>query len=267
MKVHIILIISLLILGWSLQKENPMKHNTTIKSIDVLLMILTILLIIPFSYPLAIIIALRTIYNIAPYILLWVKEFDFIISEFRHLYTIDRVKPLFDKRGGIFIANHASGCFNDFIGACAIGSENRILVVNPGPLGSNGIPQYSDKYVCVINRSEGKTGYQAMKDLMRKHIMQNDKSLVVFGENLKLKTSKWKMAPIRSGVVRLCWEMNIPIYGMWIDWPCQFPISFRSDERRLEIREWIIHESPGDFSSFDELLLFVNNNYNKFINC
>lgn len=267
MKSHLIVIASLLVIGWALQKENTMKYNTYLKIIDILLMITTVLLALRISYPLAIVLFIRMLYNVAPYFLLWGEDFEFTMSQFRHLYTIDRVKPLFDKRAGIFIANHASGCFNDFIGACALGSENRLLIVNPGPLGANGIPVNSDKYVCCLNRSGGKTGYQAMRELIRKHVIQREKSLIVFGEDLNLKTSKWKMAPIRSGVIRLCWEMNIPIYGTWIDWPCQFPLAFRSDSRRLEVREWIIHESPGDFKSCDELLLFVNNNFNKYINC
>lgn len=266
MKVHLVFITSFLILGWSLQRENPMKYNTALKIIDLLLMVFTVLLVLPFSYPLAIVLCIRTIYNIAPYILLWRKEFDYVISQFKYMYKVDRVKPLFDKKGGVFIANHASGCFNDFMGACAITSERRLLVVNPGPLGATSIPRDSDKYICFLDRSEGNTGYQAMKDLITKHIIKNDNSLIVFGENLKLKTSKWKMAPIRSGIIRLCWEMNIPIYGMWIDWPCQFPIAFREDERNLEVREWIIHDSPRGFDSCDELLLFVNNNFNKYIN-
>jgi hypothetical protein len=265
----IALLLALVVLGWALQEENIMKYNTALKIIDVLLMVMVVVYITKMGirfYPLAIFLTLRFIYNIAPFFLLWGKDFNYTMEQFQYLYTINRVKPLFVKRGGVFIANHACGSFNDFIASCSLGSKDRLLVVNPGPLGST-IPKDSSQYVCCLDRSGKKSGYDSMKDLMIKHILKNDRSLIVFAENLNLKTSKWKMAPVRSGIVKLCWEMNIPIYGMWIDWPCQFPITFRQDDRCLDVSEWIIHESPGDADSPEELLLSVNNNYEKYINC
>lgn len=246
-----------------------MKYNTVLKIIDVTIMIMVIVYLFRMGrvfYPLMIFYFLRLIYNITPYFLLWIKDIGYTMDQYQHLYVADRVKPLFDKRGGVFIANHASGCFNDFMASCVLGSDNRFLVINPGPLGIS-IPNDNKKYVCCLDRSKGKSGYESMKDLIRKYIMNEDRSLIVFAENLDLKTTKWKMAPVRSGIVNLCWEMNIPIYGMWIDWPSQYPIAVRSDERRVEVREWIIHDSPGDMESSEELLLYVNNNYERYVNC
>ena len=266
----LVAVVGLFILGLALQKENMMKYNTALKVIDIIMMLLVVIYLItrgPYFYPLAIMMIIRSIYNIAPLYLVWGEDFKYTMTQFKNMYTVNRIKPLFDKRGGVFIANHASGCFNDFIASCALGSENRLLVVNQGPLGAKGIPQDSNEYLCTLDRSNGKSGYQAMRNLIRKHIMSGDKSLIVFSEDLTKKSSKWSMAPIRSGIVKLCWEMNIPIYGMWIDWPCQFPITFRNDDRRLDVSEWIIHGSPGDFESHEELLLHVNNNFNKYINC
>lgn len=263
-------IVCLLILGWGLQTENAMKFNTLLKVIDILLMILIVSYFISkgsYFYILAIIFAVKLLYNTSPFFLLWGTAFENTMLQFQTMYVIDRVKPLFDKRGGVFIANHASGCFNDYIASCALGSESRLLVVNPGPLGASGIPRDSTKYICPLDRSNGRSGYEAMKSLIRTHVMKDDKSLIVFGEDLSKKTSKWLMAPVRSGILKLCWEMNIPLYGMWIDWPCQFPITFRDDDRRLEVREWIIHESPGDFDTIDELSTYVNNVFEKYINC
>lgn len=266
----VISIIAILALGWALQTENLMKYNTALKILDIIIMLLVVIYFIRLGktfYPVALIFIISMVYNISPFFLLWGSDFRKTMLQFNSMYTVDRIKPLFDKRGGVFIANHASGCFNDYIASCSLGSENRLLVVNPGPLGASGIPQNSDSHVCFLDRGNGRSGYQAMKELIRKHVMQGGKSLIVFGEDLSMKSSKWVMAPVRSGIIKLCWEMNIPLYGMWIDWPCQFPITFRNDDRRLEVREWIIHESPGDHESVDKLLLEVNNNFNRYINC
>lgn len=266
----VVSIIGILVLGWALQIENMMKYNTALKVFDILIMLLMVIFFIRLGrnfYPVALMIFISMVYNVSPFFLLWGKDFKKTMQQFSSMYTVDRIKPLFDKRAGVFIANHASGCFNDYIASCALGSENRLLVVNPGPLGANGIPKDSDSHVCFLDRSNGRSGYQAMRDIIRTHVMKNEKSIIVFGEDLQLKNTKWKMAPVRSGIIKLCWEMNIPIYGMWIDWPCQFPIAFRNDDRRLEVSEWIIHESPGDFESVDKLLSYVNNNFNRCINC
>lgn len=155
----------------------------------------------------------------------------------------------------VYIANHGVGTLDDVVALGALASEFRSIVINPGPSGLSSIPKECREFMCCLDRSK-QSGYEAMKKILEEENIGKNKSLIVFGEDLETKTKINGFAPkLRSGILKLCWEMNIPVALTYIDWSrsSQFPsILSESMEKVLNVSELgIVSRYPREeFSSY-----------------
>jgi hypothetical protein len=248
----IILLGFLILVGWGLQMDAGPKANTTMKIIDIIMNLIVILwsaieLIKGGSATLFwAFIMYRSVFNITPFIKLMMINYTSKTSmesvqkwmlEARSQYNVMWEKRF--KEPCIYIANHALWCLDDFVALGALTRKNLSIVMNAGPSGLTNVPLDCRDYACIIRREEGVkgSGFKAMENIMEEEILKNGKSLIIFPENMKLKTDVNKLAPLRTGSLLLAKKLNIPIVPIWIEWPCQFPTIINSCEKKLVVRE------------------------------
>lgn len=276
----IIILGFLTLVGWGLQLDSGPKANTTTKIIDIIMNLIVILwsaieLMKGGSATLFwAFILYRSLFNIFPFIKLMIINYTSDTSmntvqkwmlEARNEYNIQWEKKF--RNPCIYIANHALWCLDDFVALGALARRKLSIVMNAKPSGLSSVPKDCREYVCILHRQEGVegSGFRAMEDIMESEIVKKRKSLIVFPENMKLKTDVGKVAPLRSGSLLLARKLNIPIVPIWIDWPCQFPTIINSCEKKLIVREGQ-PVFPKDISSHEELNNVIVNNMEKLIN-
>lgn len=248
----LILIFGLVMFGFSLQLEYGPRANTVIMLLDVILNILVIvfgIVQIRVGSPLQLVfgyLVYRSLVNIAPLSKIILqslisKPSEDVVAEVCHRakedYNIiwDR-KP--QPRPCIYLANHALWCMDDIVAIGALSDSNLSVVTISCKSALKAVPIGCRRNLCTIEKGfERGSGFEAMKTILREEVLEKRKSLVVFPENMKLKADVNKMAPLRTGVIKLARELDIPLVPIWITWPCQFPTIVNSTEKVLRIKE------------------------------
>jgi 1-acyl-sn-glycerol-3-phosphate acyltransferase len=244
-------VVALILLGWSFQMEGP-RLNTTVKVVDLLINILVCVIagrIIMRGGAWAIgagFFLYRGVNNILPLCKMMVanctressiETVQNVCCEARKDYSIHWERR--ETEPCIYVANHALWCLDDIVALGALSRKRLSVVINAGPSGLTGIPRDCREYMCVIQRKTGERGegFRAMKNIMEEEILRRGKSLILFPEDMKKKTSPKIPAPVRSGTLQLARDLNIPIVPLWIHWPCQFPTLLNSCSKDLIVRE------------------------------
>lgn len=265
----IVTLIAIFLLGCGLQMDVGVRANTSIKILDVVFNLIVIVWATIEIYnrsiysPLMSILLYKALHNIYPLMKLMISNFtlrptsqavEYICTQARGDYVIENLTRIPESAEPvIYVCNHALWSLDDLVAIGAMAREDLLVVINVNPAGLSVIPRDSSKYICIIERTGQKgSGYESMKRIIKEHMIDNGKSLIVFPENMKLKTDVNKLAPFRNGVFNLAKEMDVPIVPMWINWPCQFPSLLTSTDKILSIaRGGKI--SPKYFSSVDDL--------------
>jgi hypothetical protein len=251
-------IITLIIVGFSLQLEYGPKANTLVRIIDLFLNFLVIIfgiIEIRSGSPLQLLLGFlvyRSIVNILPVLEVMVSNFTMpsnidtvekVCLKAREHYNVIWERSL-QPKPCIYLANHALWCLDDIVALGAISSRKLSIVININPSLLSVIPVGCREYMCTIDRERGDngeivkgSGFSAMKTILQEEVLEKGKSLIIFPENMKLKTDVNKMAPLRSGVVKLARELEIPLVPIWITWPSQFPTILTSTDKVLRIQE------------------------------
>jgi hypothetical protein len=232
-----ILLLALLLLGWSLQTEGS-RFNSTVKVIDLIMnfivMGMSVIIIVRGGRESALgaVLFSRSYYNIYPLCKMMIanltkqptqKSVQEACCEARVDFNIHWEKRF--KGPCVYVANHALWSLDDIVVMGAISRRNLAFVINRGPAGLTGIPDQCREYTCVLgrkNKNRGE-GYELMKEIFEQEILKNKKSLIVFVENMKTKSNPQTPAEIRTGTIRLARELGIPLVPIWIHWPGLFP--------------------------------------------
>jgi len=251
-------IVGLILLGLSLQMELKARGNTYVRLIDLTLNIIVLIWAVFEIFirksvvmsPFFSILALRTIVNIYPLMKIMGTSLtstpgeavvENLCLEQRRYYSVDRRRCVAPESQPpcIFIANHSLWSIDDVSAIAALSGSNLLVVMNIGASGIKVVPRGCRKNLCTIDREPGKagSGFENLKKAMEEEILGKGKSLVIFPEDMKLKSSSGELAPFRTGTFKLARELNIPVIPMWISWPCQFPTILNSTEKVLRTVE------------------------------
>jgi hypothetical protein len=264
----VVLIVGLLLLGWSLQLEWGAAANTTVKIIDLILNLLVFagalggllgggryaLFYAFFAY--------RSLNNISPLIRIMLLSINNNDGErgvvrsclqARMDYNIIWERK-FKNTPVIYIANHALWCLDDIVALGALAGNDLSIIMNTGPAGLRGVPDNCRKFLCVINRDKGSRGegYRIMENIIERDVLEEGKSIVVFAENMKTKSQVGSLSELRTGIFKLAYKYRVPIVPLWINWPCQFPTIINPCDKTLIITEGGIM-APENFSSDESL--------------
>lgn len=254
----IVVIVIFILLGLCIQTEYGAKGSSAVRLIDFIINVLVIIfgLIEAIKQsPLQLLFAFlvyRSWVNILPLLQLMLSNFtqpstanavERICLQAKEHYNIlwDRS---FQTQPCIYLANHALWCLDDIVALGALANRKLSIVVNINPSLLSVIPRGCRDYICTIDRERGDngdtvkgSGFSAMKTILQEEVLEKGKSLLIFPENMKLKTDVNKMAPLRTGVVKLARELGIPLVPIWITWPSQFPTILTSTNKVLRIKE------------------------------
>jgi 1-acyl-sn-glycerol-3-phosphate acyltransferase len=252
-----LLLLALLLLGWSFQTEGS-KFNSTVKVIDLLInfviMGISIISIVRGGRESALgaILFIRSYYNIYPLCKIMFanlikqptqKSVQETCCEARRDFNIHWERGF--KNPCVYVANHALWSLDDIVVMGAISRRNLAFVINRGPVGLTGIPDHCREYTCVLGRKNNDRGegYQLMKEIFEQEILKNKKSLIVFVENMKTKTdSQVPAGQLRTGTIKLARELGIPIVPIWIHWPGIFPSILSPISKTAIVKEgWVIN--------------------------
>jgi 1-acyl-sn-glycerol-3-phosphate acyltransferase len=231
------------------------KGNTLVRVIDFLLNLSVIAWFLAHlidypqrDVPLGIVLAYwayRSLLNIGPllriayYTLSLDKSEETVVravEAVRPHYFIDRVSPYYRETPVIYVANHALWSLDDVVALASLSAPDLLVVINQAPSGIATIPENCRERLCAIDR-RGKTGYEALRNIVKEEVVEKRRSLVIFAEDMSKKKRVEEPAPLRTGTFKIASEFGLPIVPMWIDWPCQFPSILRSTEKILKITE------------------------------
>lgn len=252
LKTYLLIFMSLILLGMSLQLDLGARANTYVRLIDLILNILLIAFAaleiglskrLEIWHHVLILLAWRSWLNILPVL----KIMKLNIVEKSSVEGVERMclqsksdyriigRPV-PKKPCIYVANHALWSLDDIVSLGALASPDLLIVINMRPSGLTVIPPNCRKYICTIDRSADINGFSALKEAMKSEVLEKGKSLIIFAEDMKIKTEVTKPTLLRSGTFKLAYELGIPIVPLWIDWPCQFPTLLNSTEKVLRMR-------------------------------
>lgn len=266
---YLIAILAIILTGYALQLDVGARANTLIKLLDAILNVIVIVWSVVEIYrrsiysPLMSIMLYKSIHNITPLLKMMISNLTLpttietvenVCREARKDYVIENLTNVPEYREPvIYICNHALWSLDDIVALGALSRENMMVVINVNPSGLSAIPRDCKHYMCTIERTgDAGSGYDSMKRIIQEQMIGKGKSLLLFPENMKLKTEVNKLAPFRNGIFRLAKEFDIPLVPMWVKWPCQFPSLLTSTDKILSIaRGGKI--SPKYFSSPEDL--------------
>ena len=262
LKTYSLIFLGMILLGMSLQLDLGAKANTYVRLIDLILNLLLIAFVameiavnrkFELWHHVLLFLAWRSWTNVLPVL----KLLKLNLTEKPSVETVEKMclqakadyrvlgnlKP---KKPCIYVANHALWSMDDIVALGALARLDLMIVINMKPSGLTSIPPNCRKYLCTIDRSSDTNGFSALKEAMRKEVLENGKSLIVFAEDMKIKTDVTKPALLRSGTFKLAHELGIPVVPLWIDWPCQFPTLLNSTEKVLRLRSGgVIENRPS----------------------
>lgn len=251
----------LTLLGVQLQTLGS-STNTSVRGVDLLMNILVILFFFRFgprSPLLGIFFGLwawRSLLNVYPLGEMFCNQVlrrpDVRIVE----ESCDRARKWFSVPNlktdtpSVYICNHALGSLDDIVAIGALADDSLSVLINGQPSGLGVIPPDCRSRMCVL--PPGVNRYQVAGKIMREEILERGKSMIVFPEDMRKKLSVDSLAPLRTGVINLCWEMNIPVIPLWLDWPTRFPSVFTNPHKILSGRRSSQPLYPKNFSNSDE---------------
>lgn len=149
----------------------------------------------------------------------------------------------------VYICNHALGSLDDIVAIGALTDDSILVMINGNPSGLGIIPPDCRSRVCVL--PPGTNRYLAAREIIRDQILVGGKSMIVFPEDMGKKLSVDSLAPLRTGVINICWEMKIPVIPLWLDWPTRFPSVFTHPHKTLSGRRTPQPLLPENFSNSD----------------
>lgn len=158
-----------------------------------------------------------------------------------------RVPDLKTDTPSLYVCNHALGSLDDIVAIGALTDVSLSVLINGSPSGLGVIPPDCRSRLCVL--PPGKKRYERTREILREEILDGGKSMIVFPEDMMKKKSSRSLAPLRTGVINLCWEMGIPVIPLWLDWPTQFPSVFANPRKTLSGRRTSRPLYPKNFSN------------------
>jgi hypothetical protein len=271
MELFLLILVSLIFLGVHLQSYG-MKTNTAVRMIDLVTNILVIFYFIKFILATSLrknlgihpllgmgvgIWAWKSYFNIFPLLKLLANHSNSDVTEGYIEALCEESRGDFELKNHprpsfpcIYLSNHAMGSLDDVVATAALTTDTLTVLMNPGPGGLNHIPANCRKRVCVLPPDTGNR-FQESRNILKEEILERGKSMVVFAEDMKQKMNGNRLAPLRTGIIRIAWELNIPIIPLWIDWPSQFPSLFSDTRKILQFREDPSAILPGKYKNFE----------------
>lgn len=249
------------LLGIQLQGMGS-KTNTAVRAIDLCMNLFVIgfflwalIRNIPLSPPLRIcwgVWAVKCLLNIYPLCEIFFNQAVSPKNETSVVEFCERIKDFFrvpDLKSPVpcvFISNHALGSLDDILSIGALTHSSLSVMINGEPSGLTVIPRSCRERMCVL--PSGSNRYETAKRILREEILEAGKSMIVFPEDMRKKTSVDTLAPLRTGVIHICWELGIPVVPVWFDWPSLFPSVFGDTRKQLGGRKSPRPLFPREFS-------------------
>lgn len=273
MELFLLILVSLIFLGIHLQSYG-MKTNTTVRIID----LITNLIVISYFVKILLakglhkkmeihpllgigvgIWAWKSYFNIFPLLKLLVNHSNSDVTEGYIRAVCEEARGDFELKNHprprvpcIYLANHAMGSLDDVVATAALTTDTLSVLMNPGPGGLNYIPKDCRSRVCVLPPDTGNRFLES-RNILRREILERGKSMIIFAEDMKQKVNGARLAPLRTGIIRIAWELDIPIVPLWIVWPSEFP-SLLSDTRKIvKFREDSSAILPRNYKNFELL--------------
>jgi hypothetical protein len=150
----------------------------------------------------------------------------------------------------VFICNHGMHSLDDVVAIGALTDDRTSVLINGNPSGLSLIPANCRERMCVL--PPGADRYERTKEILREEILERGKSMIVFPEDMKRKSSVHSLAPLRRGVINICWELGIPVIPLWFEWPTPFPSVFRDTGKKLLGKRTSKSLDPKNFSNSED---------------
>jgi hypothetical protein len=161
----------------------------------------------------------------------------------------------------VYLCNHALGSLDDVVVLGALTDVSLSVLINANPSGMGVIPPDCRDRLCVLPPGENR--YKTAEKILREEILEGGKSMIVFPENMKKKSSVNSLAPLRTGLIYICWELGIPVIPLWLDWPTQFPSVFANPHKTLSGKRSSQPLIPKDFSNSNDFHREITNKLGK----
>lgn len=157
----------------------------------------------------------------------------------------------------VFVCNHGMHSLDDVVAIGALTDDRTSVLINGNPSGLSRIPGNCRDRMCVL--PPGGDRYERTREMFREEILERGKSMIVFPEDMKKKSSVRSLAPLRRGVINICWELGIPITPLWLEWPTPFPSVFRDTGKKLLGRRTTKSLDPKNFSNSEDFRREITN--------
>ena len=150
----------------------------------------------------------------------------------------------------VYIANHGLGVLDDIVVLGALTDSRLSILMNPSAGGMDLVPRNCRERICILPPDTGGR-FEKTREILREEILRRGKSMIVFPEDMKKKKSCSQLAPLRTGVLKLCYELGIPVYPLWIHWLSRFPSVFGDTRKTIWVNQSVSGVTPHTYTSFD----------------